>query len=465
MRTRFLATVLPALALIGPFLHAAEPPEAGELAQQVRHWMQQAKVPGVAVALVRKGKVADIQVFGERAPGIPLTAEAQFNVASLTKPVFAMLVLQMVAEGQWSLDAPLADHWTDPDIAGDDRRLALTPRLALSHQTGLPNWRGSHKLAFLFTPGTRHEYSGEGYEYARRALERKSGKSLNELMHAHLLKKAGMGHTYFGWNPAISGLEVTGFNEAGKPMDMGDLKQREPGAAAHMFTTVGDYARFAAWVIKGAGLPKPLRADMGRPQAKDPNSAEDFGLGWRLVNLGQETALSHDGREGGVRTQVFILPKSEEAVVILTNSNHGELMVRPIVEAALSRGPELMRQVAIDTWRYLLSVPKEQMEPMVQGISRSPSFMSKLLYSVDATLIAQSTAGQAERVKATQAIDPFILGMVQGSVDQATAKQCFALLIEATPSGARLRREFTPAQVAAWTGILKSAEAARIASK
>jgi CubicO group peptidase (beta-lactamase class C family) len=452
MRHWLFATTL---AFAAAQAHAATPPADPRLATVVPDWMHAAHIPGAAIAHVRHGRIASIDVFGERAPGTPLTADAQFNVASLTKPTFAVMALHLVAERKLGLDSPLAEHWVDPDIADDPRRLALTPRLTLSHQSGLPNWREG-KLAFLFAPGERHEYSGEGYEYTRHALEHLTGQPLRELMRTRVLAPAGMTATHYGWDPAIAGHEVTGYDKAGQPRDMKDLATHEPNAAAYMFTTIGDYARFAAWVARGAGLPKALQAEMARPQARHADPAEYFGLGWRVVRFDGKTVLSHDGREPGLRTQVFVEPASGDAVVIFTNSDHGELLVTPVVEAVLGDGEALMRQVAIDTWHYLRSLPAEQLEPMAQGISRNPSFMAKLLYAVDATLVDGAGLAAGERAQAHRAIDPFVRGMVAGTVDAGQAKAVILQLVEAGADGARLRDRFDVAQAAAWSKALQA---------
>lgn len=458
MRTLSLVAVLAAActASLAPSpTHAADNPRPA-LATVVAQRMQEARIPGAAVAYVRQGRIVSVQVFGERAPGVPMTADAQFNVASLTKPVFATLVARMIADGKLTLDTRLSEYWTDPDIASDDRRLALTPRLTLSHQSGFPNWR-NEKLAFDFTPGARHEYSGEGFEYTRKAIEKMSGKPMSELMRTYVLEPAGMRHTYFGWNDAIAGHEVTGFNAAGKPLPTDDLKQREPNAAAHLFATVGDYARFSQWVATGAGLPRSLRREIARSQAQHPNPVEYFGIGWRLIQLGKETVLAHDGRERGVRTQVFVLPDSGEALVVLTNSDHGELLVQPAVEATLTRSDALLRQLSRDVWLYMQSIPAEQIQPMMQGITRSPSFMSKLLHAVDATLVAGSGLDKTRRMESYRAIDRFVIGMVQGHIDQKQALTMFEHLLDKSSGQPRLHAHFTTAQAAAWHQALTSA--------
>ena len=89
--------------------------------------------------------------------------------------------MRLLSQGAFSLDEPMAPVWTDSDIATDDRRTLLTPRIALTHQTGFANWRSmtNNKLTFQFTPGTRYSYSGEGFEYLAHFIERKTGVALD----------------------------------------------------------------------------------------------------------------------------------------------------------------------------------------------------------------------------------------------------------------------------------------------
>ena len=78
----------------------------------------------------------------------------------------------------------MSAHWLDPDIAQNPWHKLLTPRLALSHQTGFPNWRflTGNVLPIQWQPGTRTGYSGEGYNYVGRFAERKLGRRFKQLV-------------------------------------------------------------------------------------------------------------------------------------------------------------------------------------------------------------------------------------------------------------------------------------------
>lgn len=275
--------------------------------------MKQHGIPAAGVGIIREGQLREIRVYG--AP-----YDQVFNVASLTKPVVAMLALKLVSEGKWDLDEPLAKHWTDPDVAGDPRAAKLTTRHVLAHQTGFRNWRWleeSKKLTFNFDPGTQHQYSGEGFEYLRRALEKKFGQPLDALTKAHIFE----------------------------PIAMKDTRdEAEPNAADDLLTTVEDYGRFAAWVINGAGLPPALYADMVKPHAPFRNAA--MGLGWEVhAGLpGGEYALIHGGADKGVAALVMLFPKSKEGLVILTNGDKGFQLYGKLVMESLTLGSEIMKR-------------------------------------------------------------------------------------------------------------------------
>lgn len=282
--------------------------------ESIESLMKTHGISAAGVGIIRNGELREVKVYG--AP-----YDTVFNVASLTKPVVAMLTLELVHEGKWSLDEPLAKYWTDPDVASDPRAKQLTTRHVLAHQTGFPNWRWmdeSKKLAFHFEPGTKHQYSGEGFEYLRRALERKFGKPLDALTKSILFDPLGMTSTKH--------------------------EGPEPNAADDLLTTVEDYGRFAAWVLGGAGLPEALFADMVEPHASmKPNAA--MGLGWEVQsNLGGEFALLHTGADKGVAALVVLFPKSKEGLVVLTSGDHGYQLYGKLVTESLTLGAELMKR-------------------------------------------------------------------------------------------------------------------------
>lgn len=144
-------------------------------------WQKTLNIPNVGVGVIEGGKIAQVKVYGNLKNGQPAPKNMLFNVASVTKVVFSMLVLKLTNQGSWNLDEPLYKYFVDPDVKNDPRHKKLTTRHILSQQSGFVNWRRNHptkKLTFDFAPGTKFNYSGEGMEYLRKAVEAKFKKTL-----------------------------------------------------------------------------------------------------------------------------------------------------------------------------------------------------------------------------------------------------------------------------------------------
>ncbi|MEM9402677.1 MAG: serine hydrolase domain-containing protein [Pseudomonadota bacterium] len=431
----------------------AEPPES--VSTVIREQAQTFDVPGIAVASIREGDIAWIDTYGMATDAREVDANTTFNVASLTKPIFATLVMHLDADDAISLDEPLAGNWVDPDVADDSRHLKLTARLALSHQSGLPNWRGRNPLAFEFEPGARHEYSGEGFEYVRRAVERATNESMQRLMEIYVTGPAKMSATHFGWTDAIEPSIVTGYREDGSALDGAYLRQRGPNAAANTFSTIGDIASFAAWVARGADLSRSQFLPMATPQAAHDNPAETFSLGWRVIPVEGRNVLMHDGREGGLRTLMIIDPIERNGLVILTNSSNGELVTRQIIAAALPGGNVLNTQVDLNVWKFTTGQPPQQQAGLIGFIARSPTFTGKLLYAVQSALLPESGLGDRDSQEALELVDQVIQAHHAGTLDPDMLAVQLALLDADSGEGVLLTKEFDAEQARAWVDGLR----------
>ena len=319
--------------------------------QQLPDWMKESNVPAAGIGIIEDGKIKYTKVFGELRKGVPgkqLSPENTiFQIASLTKPVVEILTLMLVTKGEWKLDEPLANYWIDPDVQNDPRHKKLTTRHVLTHQSGFPNWRSmneSKKLEFLAEPGTKVNYSGEGLEYLRRALEKKFKQPLEQLVNKRLFQPYGMKSTRFFWDGSIDeSMFAVAHNAEGKPYDI--FKNTTANAADLMLTTVDDYTRFAVNVMKGQGLSKAVLAEMVQPRIPYPGGKKlFFGLGWMVMNdlSNGEYALIHTGSDPGVKTVVILLPKSRRGLVVFTNGENGTKVWTRILAEVFDVGKEML---------------------------------------------------------------------------------------------------------------------------
>ena len=339
-RQNFLTvSLLLAICLLGVQSANSQFAEAGSFNETdaIQKLLFENKVPALGIGVIADGKLKQIKVFGELRAREPAPFDAIFNVASLTKPVVAFLTLKLASRGQLNLDEPLDKYWIDPDIKADARHKKLTARLVLSHQTGFANWRWlneSKKLEFAFEPGTKYQYSGEGFEYLRRALEKKFNKPLEKLADEFVFKPLEMRDTRLFWDAAMSETRFA----AGADKEGGFYKipkNAKANAADDLLTTVEDYGKFLVAVMNGDGLSKEIFNEMPRPQVKTKES-KYFGLGWEIYELGAgDYALSHGGSDEGVRTLVFLLPKSKQGLIIFTSGDNGANLYLPLITAYL----------------------------------------------------------------------------------------------------------------------------------
>lgn len=292
---------------------------------EIEKWLKENKVSTLGIGIIENAKLRQVKVFGEITEGVSAPYNTIFNVASLTKPLTAMVALKLVSLGKWNLDEPIYKYWTDADVANDPRNKKLTTRFILSHQTGFPNWRymnENEKLNFQFEPGTKYQYSGEGMEYLRKALEKKFKKSLQQLANELIFQPLKMTDIKYIWDKNVDTTRlIIGYDQDGKAYEI--VKNEKPNAADDLLTTVEDYGKFLVSVMNGDGLSKIVFDEMTKNQVAS-TKGKHFGLGFEIYDLGNgEIALSHGGSDNGVQTIVFILPKTKQGLLIFTNSDIG----------------------------------------------------------------------------------------------------------------------------------------------
>lgn len=308
-------------------------PSHTKITDNLEQLLKDNNIPTLGLGIIQDGKLTQINVYGTLDGKKVAPYNSLFNVASLTKPVTAMTVLRLVSLGKWNLDKPLYKYFTDPDIAKDPRSKKLTTRLVMSHQTGFPNWRWmnkDNKLNFEFDPGTKYQYSGEGFEYLRKAIENKFHKSLEELAKEFIFQPLGMKDTGYIWNEKKNAERIViGFDKDGKPYDI--VKNKTANAADDLVTSVEDYSKFLIAVMNNELLSPAVFEDMRTTQIETKKN-KYFGLGFEIYDLGNnEIALSHGGSDKGVNTIAFILPKTKQGLVIFTNADNGYKIYEPIM--------------------------------------------------------------------------------------------------------------------------------------
>ena len=314
--------------------------------KETEKWLIKNNIPALGIGYINNGKIVEAKVYGELEKGKPAPDNAIFTIASLTKPITAMTVLKLVDEGKWNLDEPVYKYWVDPDVANDPRLKMLTTRFILSHRSGFPNWRRENtdnKLSFQSEPGTKYHYSGEGFEYLRKAIENKFHTTLDQLAMELIFKPLQMNNTKFFWGGGIDEKRFAKpHDKDGKLYNDASINSTSASSAFGVLTTVEDYSKFLIYVMNGAGLKKKLFNEMAASQT--PIKAHQYyGLGWMVDEIDGENVITHGGVGIGTQTIVFMLPKAKRGLVIFTNSGNGGEAYIPVIQKYLGKeGQEII---------------------------------------------------------------------------------------------------------------------------
>lgn len=301
----------------------------------VEKWLEINKVSALGIGIIRKGKLKQIKVYGELKKGVTAPYNAIFNVASLTKPIVSMLTLKLVSSGKIDLDEPLYKYWVDPDIKADNRHKKLTPRIILSHQTGFRNWRSEYKdgkLHFDFDPGTKFQYSGEGFEYLKKALEIKFKLPLERLVDSLVFSPLGMKDTRFTWDAKMDTIRFAEPHNGDGSLYQ-PVRRSVASAADDLMTTVEDYGKFASAIINQTYLPESLFKEMVHSKVKMKKN-KFMGLGWQIytnLDANGTYSISHGGSDNGTQARVFLVPNSGDGLIIITNADNGPKLYKDLL--------------------------------------------------------------------------------------------------------------------------------------
>jgi CubicO group peptidase (beta-lactamase class C family) len=326
--------------------------------------LERSGAPSASIAVVDEDGIRYSRAFGTRVGSRrdPANEATVFRAASLSKPVFAYLVMLLIADRRIGLDTPLQEYLPRPlseypgyaDLAGDERTGKLTARLALTHQGGFPNWRwqqSDRRLRFLFSPGARFSYSGEGYGCLQLVLEQLTGKDLEDLSRERIFVPLGMRHTSWVWQDSFA--SNLAFDR--QPIDefFGPGFLARAIAAGSLLTTASDYARFLGAVLAGTGLSHDLRDEMLRPQIAISSEAlfggppaevkpavevaglPTWALGWGGFAVGGIPARFHVGYEEQFDNYTVLYPSLPLGLVVLTSGQRPQAVCPELVRAIL----------------------------------------------------------------------------------------------------------------------------------
>jgi CubicO group peptidase (beta-lactamase class C family) len=349
------------------------------------HWslqqrMAQHHVPGVAIAVLRDGKLVHSAGYGIRQAGThdAVNADTLFSVGSVSKVVTAATTLRLAADGKLALDQDINGYlrsWKVPASATVPAP-QLTLRMLMSHTSGL----GVHGFAdylpgeplptllqtldgiapaknkpvrLIHTPGERADYSGGGVMVEQQVLEDVTGQPLDAIARAQVFAPLGMQRSrYSEPQPGTDNIAKAHDGDGTlTALPRGWQSFPEQGASG-LWTSANDLAAFVAALTasyrgQGSFLPRAIATDM-----MTEVSPSWHGLGPRLDGTGQTRIFHHGGSNDSYRAWIEGYLETGDGFVILTNGENGAELaaeIRNALSDALGRGVNPpVRTVALD---------------------------------------------------------------------------------------------------------------------
>ena len=306
-------------------------------------------VPGLSIALGR-----DDELLYETALGwadveneVKAKPDTVFRLASVSKPMTAVAVLRLAAQGRLDLDAPAWRYCP----AYPAKPWPVTARQLLCHQGGVRGYRPGERPQTrpfgavaealpLFAddplahePGTATTYSTYGYVLLGCAAEGAAGRPFAEVLRDLVLEPAGMASTQPESRRRLLAHRASGYvrGPAGELVnsELADVSYKVPGGG--LVGTAPDVARFGLALLSGRLLARPELERMLAPQRLRGGGPTGFGLGLAVSRYGGRREASHVGGQEQVSTILYLRPDSGTVVAILTNL---ERIQDPLLELA-----------------------------------------------------------------------------------------------------------------------------------
>lgn len=281
---------------------------------------------GMAVAIVEQGAIIYQAAFGQGDAG-PLTVETPFQVASLSKMIFAYGALQLADQGLYDLDTPLSHYLPTPYIEDEPQLGLITARHLLTHSSGFPNWRSEQGLRTQFEVGSAYLYSTEGLIYLQTVIEHLLQQPFSEYAKTHLFHPFGMTKSQF------------------LPSDLSVFAPYLPNhlesfAAISLQTTAPDYARFLQAVLQSKTptqfhLTPATRAAMltlAIPVGDQQNLFWGLGVGLQYPQDLPASFWHWGARQAQTRNFAMGIPETGSGVVILVNHANGLTLCEAVVQ-------------------------------------------------------------------------------------------------------------------------------------
>jgi len=316
-----------------------------ELEPKIKEEVQQGRLPGFAIGVVRNGKLVYAKGFGIARLGgdTTITSKSLFHMASVTKTFVATAVMQLVERGKIDLDAPVIRYLPYFKL-NDERYRTITIRQMLSHTSGIPdtvnyNWdkpeydagalerfvRSIADQKLVFAPGEKFAYSNTAYEMLGDVIAKVSGESFEDYVQHNVLTPLGMKDSTLlvrEANPQLlTSPHVMENNEIVVSKVFPYNRAHSPSST--LYSSIEDMSRWAIanlnrGELDGKRILKGETIDLMWRPVVDAFSMKE-GISWFTTEKQGHRFVLHSGGDTGFESLVMLAPEDGVGVVAMSN--------------------------------------------------------------------------------------------------------------------------------------------------
>ena len=327
--------------------------------------MDKARIPGVTVGF-SQGDVEWVKGYGyaDLENRVPATARSSYRLASVTKPMTAVAILQLVEQGKIDLDAPVQTYVPYFPV----KPFPVTVRQLLGHLGGIDAYRDSkaekhfkeHKdtrqsiavfeqFDLIAEPGTRFRYTSYGYNLLGAVIESASGESYGGYMRRHVWGPLGMDTIVMDDPDAVVAHRARGYRLDGKEWknaEFVDISSRFSAGGTR--ASVPDMLAFGRGVHEGKILSAASVAAMVQPMVTRAGRLTDYGMGWEVVPTGGRYAIAHSGQQPETVTYLYSFPSRKLTLAVAANLErvNPEVFVQRLFEVVTGEPWQLNTYIA-----------------------------------------------------------------------------------------------------------------------
>lgn len=331
---------------------AADIDRAAALATRFDSMRREARIPGLAVVIMRDTTVLLARGFGlaDVSTNRAVSAETPFNIASVSKPISAVVALRLAQDGLLDLDRPMQRYKDFDEFCSSARERGGI--FFSDYQCAGDKLTLRHVLSMTANgePGTRFFYNPPSYSWASRPMAEVSGRAFSDLVDSLVFRPAGMTHAARIHRRLPLRADLASMLATPYHVDsIGRVVQSEPpgpqgdGAAGGVIASAMDLARFDVALTNGRLLSPDSRATLWTP-ARTPTGVElPYGLGWFLAERGGRRLAWHTGLWEGQYSALYLKvldgTRAERTTLILLANSDGLSWPMRLDEATIERSP------------------------------------------------------------------------------------------------------------------------------